>query len=381
MGRSYNAAMPASLYLGLISGTSADGIDAALVDFDDATGTPASKARLVFGRTYPWQPALRAQLVALGQQSAQVSLDAIAELDVRIGRAFADAALQALADSGIAAADVAAIGSHGQTLRHRPDGESPYTLQLGDPSTIAERTGIRTVADFRRRDVAAGGHGAPLLPALHAALLRDDGEDRAVLNLGGIANLTLLPRTGDVRGFDTGPANGLMDAWCLRHHGEAFDRDGAFAAQGRVDDALLARLCAEPWFALPPPKSTGRDQFHLGWVESRLRGDETPQDVQATLLALTVCTIADALRAIQPNTTRLVACGGGVHNRALMAALAGALPGCEVESSAAHGLDPDAVEAMGFAWLARQALRGLPGNLPSVSGARGPRVLGGIYPP
>ena len=381
MGRSYNAAMPASLYLGLISGTSADGIDAAPVDFDDATGTPASKARLVFGRTYPWQPALRAQLVALGQQSAQVSLDAIAELDVRIGRAFADAALQALADSGIAAADVAAIGSHGQTLRHRPDGESPYTLQLGDPSTIAERTGIRTVADFRRRDVAAGGHGAPLLPALHAALLRDDGEDRAVLNLGGIANLTLLPRTGDVRGFDTGPANGLMDAWCLRHHGEAFDRDGAFAAQGRVDDALLARLCAEPWFALPPPKSTGRDQFHLGWVESRLRGDETPQDVQATLLALTVCTIADALRAIQPNTTRLVACGGGVHNRALMAALAGALPGCEVESSAAHGLDPDAVEAMGFAWLARQALRGLPGNLPSVSGARGPRVLGGIYPP
>jgi anhydro-N-acetylmuramic acid kinase len=368
-------------YLGLISGTSADGIDAALVRFaDDGT-----RPELLFGRTYPWEPGLRARLVELGQQSAQLSLDAIAELDVRIGHAFADAALQALADSGIAAADVAAIGSHGQTLRHRPEvrpgeGMFPYTLQLGDPNTIAERTGICTVADFRRRDVAAGGHGAPLLPALHAALLRSGDEDRAVLNLGGIANLTLLPRSGDVRGFDTGPANGLMDAWCLRHRGEAFDRDGAFAASGRVDDALLARLRGEPWFALPPPKSTGRDQFHLDWVESRLRGDEAPRDVQATLLALSAGTVADALRAIQPATARVVACGGGVHNRALMAALAAALPGCVVESSAAHGIDPDAVEAMGFAWLAQATLHGRPGNLPSVSGARGPRVLGGIYP-
>ena len=390
MGRSYNAPMPANLYLGLISGTSADGIDAALVEFDGPAGAGTLTARLVFGRTYPWQPVLRAQLVELGQQSAQVSLDAVAELDVRIGLAFADAALQALADSGLAAADVAAIGSHGQTLRHRPearpgDGAAPYTLQLGDPNTIAERTGIRTVADFRRRDVAAGGHGAPLLPALHAALLQSTAEDRAVLNLGGIANLTLLPRAaasdqGEVRGFDTGPANGLMDAWCLRHRGEAFDRDGAFAAAGQVDDALLARLRAEPWFALPPPKSTGRDQFHLGWVESQLRGNEVPQDVQATLLALSARTVADALRATQPSTARVIACGGGVHNRALMAALADALPGCVVESSAAHGLDPDAVEAMGFAWLARQTLHGLPGNLPSVSGAKGPRVLGGIYP-
>jgi anhydro-N-acetylmuramic acid kinase len=359
--------------------TSADGIDAALVELDDANDA-RSTARLLFARTYAWQPELRAQLVELGQHSARISLDAIAELDVRIGRAFADAALQALADSGIAAVDVVAIGSHGQTLRHRPDGECPYTLQLGDPNTIAERTGIRTVADFRRRDVAAGGHGAPLLPALHAALLHGDAEDRAVLNLGGIANLTLLPKAGAVRGFDTGPANGLMDAWCLRHRGEAFDRDGAFAAAGRIDDALLARLRAEPWFALPPPKSTGRDQFHLGWVESQLRGNEAPQDVQATLLALSAHTVADALQATQPATARVIACGGGVHNRALMAALADALPGCVVESSAAHGLDPDAVEAMGFAWLARQTLHGLPGNLPSVSGAKGPRVLGGIYP-
>jgi len=370
--------MPAHLFLGLISGTSADGIDAALVAFEDAAGP--LRARLAFARTYPWDPALRARLVELGQRAVPLTLDEVGQLDVHIGRAFADAALQALADSGTAATDVAAIGSHGQTLRHDPHGECPFTLQLGDPSTIAERTGIRTVADFRRRDVAAGGHGAPLLPALHAALLHADDEDRAVLNLGGIANLTLLPRKGAVRGFDTGPANGLMDAWCLRHRGEAFDRDGAFAAAGRIDEALLARLLDEPWFALPAPKSTGRDRFHLDWVESKLRGGEAPQDVQATLLALTARTVTDALRAAQPGTTRVVACGGGVHNRALMAALAAALPGCVVESSAAHGLDPDAIEAMGFAWLARATLHGEPGNLPSVTGAKGPRVLGGIYP-
>lgn len=377
------------LYLGLISGTSADAIDTALVRFDDDGRRPA----LVFGRSYPWDAALRQQLVALGQDDAPLDLDDFGELDVRIGQAFAEAALQALADSGTPAAEVAAIGSHGQTLRHRPhgrrgDGVAPYTLQLGDPSTIAERTGIRTVADFRRRDVAAGGHGAPLLPALHAALLRAPHEDRAVLNLGGIANLTLLPAATDpathpgqdVRGFDTGPANALLDAWCLRHTGAAFDRDGAFASRGRIDQALLARLLDEPWFALPPPKSTGRDQFHLGWLASRLAGGESAADVQATLLALTARSIADALQAAQPGTARVVACGGGVHNRALMAALADALPGCALESSVAHGLDPDHVEAMGFAWLAHATVHGRPGNLPGVTGAAGPRVLGAVYP-
>ncbi len=395
------------LYLGLISGTSADGIDAALVAFDailpdaraaagGASSDPAAssaaegvtplRARLRFGRTYPWDPALRAQLVALGQQDAALTLDDLGELDTRIAQAFATAACQLLADSGTNAAEVAAIGSHGQTLRHRPlgrrgDGQWPYTVQLGDPSVIAERSGITTVADFRRRDVAAGGHGAPLLPALHAALLQSPGKDRAVLNLGGIGNLTLLPGDGGaVRGFDTGPANGLLDAWCQRHTGTAFDRDGALAASGRVDAALLARLRAEPWFALPPPRSTGRDQFHLGWVERALQGHESPADVQATLLALSASTIADALRATQPATARVIVCGGGVHNPVLMAALAAALPGCTVESSAVHGLDPDHVEAMGFAWLARQTVLGLPGNLPAVTGAAGPRILGGIYP-
>ena len=365
-------------YLGLISGTSADGIDAALVRFDgDATH---ARPELAFGRTYPWDPALRARLVELGQRTAMLTLDEVGELDVRIGRAFAQAAKAAIEASGVATADIAAIGSHGQTLRHRAQGEIPFTLQLGDPSTIAERCGLRVVADFRRRDVAAGGQGAPLVPAFHAATLHSDAEDRAALNLGGIANFTLLPANGAVRGFDTGPANGLMDAWCLRHSGQAYDMGGGFAAQGRIDEALLARLLDEPWFALPPPKSTGRDQFHLAWMESKLRGDEAPADVQATLLALSVRTIADALRAAQPHTQRVIACGGGVHNPLLMAALAAAMPGSVVESSAMHGLDPDFVEAMAFAWLARETLAGRPGNLPAVTGAAGPRVLGAIYP-
>lgn len=363
-----------ALYLGLISGTSADGIDTALVSFE------GERATLRFGRTYPWDPSLRAQLVALGQQGTSLSLDAIAELDVRVARAFAEAANLALADSGTEPARVQAIGSHGQTLRHRPWGPYPFTLQLGDPATIAERTGITTVADLRSRDIAAGGHGAPLLPGLHADLLRSEAEDRAVLNLGGIANLTLLPAIGDVRGFDTGPANALMDAWCLRHHAVDFDRDGAFAASGSLDEALLDRLLDDDWFGQPPPKSTGRDHFHLGWVEARLSGEESPADVQATLNALTARTVAHALQAAQPGTKRVVACGGGVHNPVLMAALAEALPDMEVESTAAHGIDPDHVEAMGFAWLARRAMLGLPGNLPSVTGAAGPRILGAIHP-
>ncbi len=385
------------LFMGMISGTSADGIDVAIARFDDGDdgnrdNSRPPRADVRFGHTYAWDEDLRALLIDLGQRAPALTLDEIGELDVRIGAAFAAAAEQAIRDSGVDRAQIAAIGSHGQTLRHRPDGRRGdgvhrFTLQLGDASVIAETTGLRTVADFRRRDVAAGGHGAPLLPALHAALLSSPAEDRAVLNLGGIANLTLLPVRGDpgsgpgrgVRGFDTGPANGLMDAWCLRHTGERFDRGGAFAAGGRMDDALLARLLDDPWFALPPPKSTGRDQFHLDWVESKLRGDEAPADVQATLLALTARTVAEALRMTLPRAARVIGCGGGVHNPLLMRALAEALPGIVVESTAAHGIDPDVVEALGFAWLARQTVLGRPGNLPGVTGAAGPRVLGAIH--
>jgi anhydro-N-acetylmuramic acid kinase len=371
------------LFLGLISGTSADGIDAALVHFSGHADD--SRCALVHGRTYAWPEELRSRLIALGQGAAIDSIDEIGTLDVHIGEHFAMAALRLMDEAGIAPADVRAIGSHGQTVRHRPtgaafDGNHPFTMQLGDAHVIAERTGITTVADFRRRDVAAGGHGAPLLPALHNALLHSVHEDRAVLNLGGIANFTLLPRQGDVRGFDTGPANALMDAWCTRHTGSAFDAGGAFAAQGACDAQLLRRLLDEPWFALPPPKSTGREVFHLDWVQARLQGDEAAADVQATLLELTATSVADALRAQQPDTRRVLACGGGVHNALLLQRIAAQLPGVIVESTAAHGVDPDFVEAMGFAWLARQTLAGLPGNLPSVTGARGPRVLGVVYP-
>ncbi len=365
-------------FLGLISGTSADGIDAALVRFADED--PHAPPELVFGKTYQWEPVLRARLVELGQLAASITLDEVGELDVRVGRAFAQASCAAMLASGIDASQLDAIGSHGQTLRHRPHGDIPFTLQLGDAATIAERCGVRVVAEFRRRDVAAGGHGAPLVPAFHAATLHSESENRAVLNLGGIANFTLLPKKDVVRGFDTGPANGLMDAWCLRHHGHAYDAGGAFAAQGRIDQDLLERLLDETWFSQPPPKSTGRDTFNLRWVDAHLSGKESAADVQATLLALSVRTITDALRAAQPDTQRVIACGGGVHNRVLMDSLAAALPYIAVESSAAHGLDPDFVEAMAFAWLARETLAGRPGNLPAVTGAAGLRVLGAVYP-
>lgn len=363
------------LFLGLISGTSADGIDAALMAFEP---TP----RLIAGRTYPWDTTLRHEILRCSRREAEFDVDGFGRLDAAIGEAFAQAALDLMRHAGIEASTVAAIGSHGQTLCHRPDGDLPYTVQLGDASRIVERTGVTTVADFRRRDMAAGGHGAPLMPAFHAAVLARADEDRAVLNLGGIANLTLLPANGDaVRGFDTGPANGLMDALVERECGRAFDAGGELAARGNVDAALLAGLLADPWFALRGPKSTGRDQFHLDWAEQALGGRALAvEDMQATLCELSAATITDALLRELPGTRRLIACGGGVHNAELMRRLQARLPGVVVESSAAHGLDPDFVEAMGFAWLARQTLSGQPGNCPSVSGARGPRILGAIHP-
>ncbi len=365
----------APLYLGLMSGTSADGIDAALVQFPTTGG-----CRFVHGLTTRWEPVLRARLVALGEGGPLDSLEELGELDARIAISFADAANQLLAEAGVDPAQVRAIGSHGQTVRHRPLADPAFTVQLGDGNRIAELTGITTVCDFRRRDVAAGGHGAPLMPAFHLGMLSTADEDRAVLNLGGIANLTLIPREGAVRGFDTGPANALMDAWCQRHTGRTFDADGAYAASGAVDEGLLAGWRSEPWFDLPPPKSTGREQFHLAWAEAHMgEGEYAAADVQATLLELTVATVADALLAQQPQTRRLLVCGGGVRNRQLMKRLAARLPEVQVESSAMHGLDPEYVEAMGFAWLAQRTMDGLAGNLPSVTGANGPRILGAIH--
>ena len=367
------------VFIGLISGTSADGIDAVAARFSDSPdglGVETLGACIV-----PYEASLRAEVLRLSQQAEAVSIDALARLDHRLGLAFANAARTVMKEAGLSPGKVAAIGSHGQTLRHDPNGEYPFTWQIGDPNLIAERTGIATVADFRRRDVAAGGQGAPLMPAFHAALLHSGVEDRAVLNLGGIGNLTLLPREGEVIGFDTGPANGLMDAAMLARRSEAFDRDGALAAQGKPDAELLAQLLADPYFALPPPKSTGRDAFHLGWLAACIASKNlSDADLMATLLELSARSIANDLTHHQPETRILFACGGGVRNGALMRRLAQLLTQVKVNSTAERGIDPDFVEALGFAWLARQTLANRPGNLPSVTGARGLRVLGAIHP-
>jgi anhydro-N-acetylmuramic acid kinase len=368
----------AALYLGLISGTSADAIDAALVDFGGAT------PRLLAASATRYPDGLRAQLLALAQGDGATTLDALGALDEAVADAFADAADALLAAAGVAPKAIAAIGSHGQTIWHRPYAQRPFTFQIGDPNRITERTGCRVVADFRRRDLAAGGQGAPLMSAFHAAIFGNQHEDRAVLNLGGIANLTRLPASPDapVLGFDTGPASCLLDAWAQRHLGTACDLDGAFAAQGRSDGDLLDVLLDEPYFALPAPKSTGREVFHLAWLDRHPRvGDLAPADVQATLVDLTARSVAEALRREAPDTATVFACGGGVHNPVLMQALAKSLAPTRLDTTSALGIDPDYVEAMGFAWLARETLAGRPGNLPSVTGARGLRVLGGIYAP
>jgi anhydro-N-acetylmuramic acid kinase len=364
-----------ALYIGLISGTSADGIDAALVRFEQ------DRPHLVHALTHPWPDALRTQILQVAQDETRLDLDSYGRLDVAIGQLFAEATQKLLGDSGTRASSVRAVGSHGQTIRHQPSGEWPFTLQIGDASVIAERTGIDVVADFRRADVAAGGQGAPLLPAVHAMLLARAGHTRVVLNLGGIANITVLAADGHVSGFDTGPANGLMDAWCLRHRGEAFDRDGAFAASGQISEALLTQLLNDPYFALPPPKSTGREHFHLGWLDAQLDGFSlTPADVQATLLELTARSVADAIEHHARDAADVLICGGGVHNNVLTRRLHERLQPRELSSTATHGVDPDYLEATAFAWLARQRLLGLPGNLPAVTGASGSRVLGAVYP-
>jgi anhydro-N-acetylmuramic acid kinase len=364
----------ADLFLGLISGTSADGIDAVLMRFDPSL-------EQVAGRTFAYPEALRAAILGVSQSCDSTTLDELGELDAAIGEEFAKAATALLDSVAVPTQRVAAIGSHGQTLRHRPRAALPFTLQAGDPHRIAERCGITTVADFRRRDVAAGGQGAPLVPGLHAALFSCPDEDRAVLNLGGIGNFTLLPRSGVVQGFDTGPANGLLDAWGLLCRGQRFDRDGAFAREGRICPELLDALLDDPYFAQPPPKSTGRDHFHLSWLQQRLAIlPVADADVQATLVALSARSIGDALHSAQPATARVLACGGGVHNPVLMDALGEQFGACRLETTAAHGLDPDFVEAAAFAWLARETLAGRAGNVASATGASGPRVLGAIIP-
>ena len=364
-------------FIGLMSGSSLDAIDVVLVDFD--TGTP----RLLGQLAWPLRPELKQELDAL-TRSGPDELARASHADVLLGRELAATVTALLKQTGTAADTIHAIGSHGHTLRHYAGSDTSTSLQIGDPNLIAELTGITTVADFRRRDMAAGGQGAPLVPAFHQAVFSHPERDRVILNLGGIANLTLLPCdvTAGVKGFDTGPANALMDAWISRQRGESHDAGGAWAAGGQVDEKLLAALLGDPYFHREGPKSTGRDYFNLEWLENRwpALASLPPADVQATLLELTAVSIADALQTANLTDRELLVCGGGVHNTRLMQRLASLLPDMTIHTTAAAGIDPDWVEAMAFAWLARQTLANRPGNLPGVTGADHPVVLGGIYP-
>jgi anhydro-N-acetylmuramic acid kinase len=366
------------LFVGLMSGTSLDAIDAVLVDL--ASPTP----RQIAVHSHPLPSVLRTQLLTLCHGGTVDELRLTAELDVRLGRLFAEAALALLQQAATPASAVRAIGSHGQTVRHEPDGDTPFSVQIGDPNVIAQLTGITTVADFRRRDIAAGGQGAPLVPAFHAAALRSADEDRVVLNIGGMANITVLPRDPQqaVTGFDTGPGNVLMDAWAARHLGTPQDDEGHWAGSAPRQEPLLAALLSDGYFQRPPPKSTGRELFNMDWLEARLAQldiETEPAQVQASLVALTAQSCAIAIQHYAQHTQRVLVCGGGVHNVTLMQQLTDALPGMRVASTQTLGLDPDWVEALAFAWLAKQTLEGKPGNLPSVTGAKASVVLGGIY--
>ena len=351
-------------YIGLMSGTSVDGVDAVLADFANDRVQTLAHAHL------PFPPALREALQGLMQSGAD-EIERAGDASVALARVYADAVVAVLAKAGLQAKDVAAIGAHGQTIRHRP--ERGFTTQLNAPAHLSELTGIAVVADFRSRDVAAGGQGAPLVPAFHAAVFRGP-EPRAVVNIGGIANVTLLPAMGvtePVRGFDTGPGNTLLDAWCERHTGKSFDAGGAWSASGAICELLVSLLLAEPYFALTAPKSTGRELFNLAWLDTHLKSFSSVStvDVQASLVALTARSIASAV-AGRP----CYVCGGGVLNAALMRALP------QAQSTSALGIDPMQVEALAFAWLARQCFASAPGNVPEVTGAKGPRILGAVYP-
>ena len=363
---------PASseIYIGLMSGTSLDGVDAALVDLGGRTSVLGSEF-------LPYPKSLKAALLAL-HEPGKDELHRAALAGIELSALYARAVDRLLKKQSVSAQTVCAIGCHGQTVRHRPG--SGYTLQLGNPALLAELTNITVVADFRSRDIAAGGEGAPLVPAFHAAFFRDSRRHRVIVNLGGIANLTDLPPTGSVTGFDTGPGNVLLDAWAREKFGRDFDRGGALAARGRPVAVVLKALLADPYFRRPPPKSTGRDHFDLGWLRRFGVGRHKAEDVQASLAELTARSIGDAIAKSCPGAEEVYLCGGGVRNTDLVKRIARALAGISVASTERLGIHPDWVEATAFAWLAQRALKRETGNLPAVTGAKGARVLGAIYP-
>ncbi len=354
-----------------MSGTSLDGVDAALADFSGAV------PRTVATHFAPFDPALRAELLAL-QGKTDNELERAALAANALVHAYAAAVAEVLHAGGVGAAEVRAIGAHGQTIRHRP--ELGFTLQLNNPSLLAELTGMAVVADFRARDVAAGGQGAPLVPAFHRAVFGAAGRTRVIVNIGGIGNITVLKADGGTLGFDTGPGNVLMDLWVHRYNGKSHDVGGAWAASGKVLPDLLARMLAEPYLALPPPKSTGRDLFNPEWLHGHA-GQLPAADVQATLCEFSAATIVEAIRAqVGDAPTDVFVCGGGVHNATLQARLRALGAAWNWQNTDALGVAADWVEAMAFAWLAHRTLANQPGNIASVTGAAGPRVLGAIYP-
>ena len=365
-----------ALYVGLMSGTSMDGIDAALVDCF------TQKPHLVATHSKPWPDSIRQQLQQV-QQLNDESVFGLHELDIAIAEQFAEATLELLAIAGTDASEVIAIGSHGQTIRHRPYADKPFSLQLGNGQRIADLTGIQTVFDFRSADIRAGGEGAPLAPAFHHAVLRSSSENRYIVNIGGIANITLLPadESQPVTGYDTGPGNNLMDGWISQHKHLPYDHNGDWARSGQVNDALLASLKAHEYFQLPAPKSTGFEHFNQAWLEQHDVATLPAEDVQATLCELTAATIADAVIASHTNIDRVLICGGGAHNTYGLERLQSLLAGIAVESTQMHGVHPDWAEAMAFAWLAQRYIENKPGNLPSVTGARHAVVLGSLSSP
>lgn len=365
-------------YIGLMSGTSVDAIDAVLCNIDSSSSNPI---QLIHNKTLSFPNVIQQQIHSIS--NAEYTHDPIEEmalLDRELGELFAEAVDELLKDSEYSKNDITAIGSHGQTIRHRPDAYHPFTIQIGNPHSIAARTGITTVADFRTRDMVYGGQGAPLVPAFHQAILHNPQQDRVVVNLGGIANITYLPAQGkEVVGYDTGPANTLMDQWIALHQNKSYDHNGQWAQQGSVLPELLKAFKEDPYFAKPYPKSTGREHFNLGWLKQYSIDPFSPQDIQATLLELTTQTVSEAIQQHTHNGT-VILCGGGAYNPVLQQSLKEHLKGFEIKTSQDFGIAPDWIEAMAFAWLAHRCLNNLSGNLPAVTGAHQETILGSIYP-
>ncbi len=363
--------MPSELFIGLMSGTSLDGVDSVIAEVAD------QHCQVLHQHFTPYPESLRDQLLLLHHPSHN-ELELTALTANTLSRLYAENVSELLVLSDTPASQIQAIGCHGQTIRHRP--ELGFTLQIGNPALLAELTGITTIADFRSRDIAAGGHGAPLVPAFHAAMFSHPQLHRVVLNIGGIANLSDLPPNGKVTGFDTGPGNMLLDAWIGLHQGLRYDVDGAWAASGVVLPELLQTMLSHPYFQAAPPKSTGRDLFNLAWLETLLQlGQYRPEDVQRTLLELSAVSIASAVSQHCANVQELYVCGGGAYNGVLMQRLQQLLQPATIQTSDVLGITVNTMEAAAFAWLARQALYRLPGNLPDVTGAQGHRILGAVY--